>query len=168
MLSLKKHYALSLSQFFKNLYRGFRKESLLYRLSILNVCLNHEDKVILNVLVKGIKSQIIKYTPDEIVFNDHLLTEFSPCDVRAITYLSFGKHINLTLESPLIIKSQNFEKGRTVFLFLNKFTKGEFRRNAIESYQDYSLLNQLSKRDMINVVSTAVQEQSFHDFNSMR
>jgi hypothetical protein len=168
MFALKRYYPLHLTQIFKNLYRGFKKESMLFRLSILDVSLNYEDKVILNVSVKGIKNQIIKYTPEEIVFNDHLLMEFSPCDVRSITYLSFAKHINFSTELPLIIKSQNFKKGKTVFIFFNKFTKEQFERNAIEAYQDYNLLNQLNKRDMINVVSTAVQEQSFNDFSNMR
>lgn len=168
MFTLKRYYPVNLTKIFKNLYRGFKKESMLFRLSISNVSLNQDEKVILNVAVKGIKNQIIKYTPEEIVFNDHLLMEFSPCDVRSITYLSFAKHIGFSTEFPLIIKCQNFKKGKTVFVFLNKFTKEQFERNALEAYQDYSLLNQLNKRDMINVISTAVQEQSFNDFNNMR
>lgn len=168
MFALKRYYPLNLTQIFKNFYQGFKKERALFRLSILDVSLNYEDKVILNVSVKGIKNQIIKYSPEEIVFNDQLLMEFSPCDVRSITYLSFAKHINFSIELPLIIKSQNFKKGKTIFVFFNKFTNEQFERNAIEAYQDYSLLNQLNKRDMINVISTAVQEQSFNDFNNMR
>ncbi|WP_028388745.1 hypothetical protein [Legionella fairfieldensis] len=145
----------------------FKKERMLFRLALLDVRLNQDNNIELDILVSGIKNQIIQYNPEEIVFNDHLLTEFSPCDVRAITYLSFQKYIKLINESSLLIQGQYMREGKTVFVFFNWFTKEKFEKGAIEAYQDYDLLNDISKKDMINVVSTAIQEQSLQDFNNM-
>lgn len=145
----------------------FKKERMLFGLSILAVRLNKKYNIELDVLVSGIKNQIIQYSPEEIVFNDELLTEFSPFDIRAITYLSFQKHIKLATEPTLLIKSQHVRKGKTIFVFFNRCSNEEFEKGAIAAYQDYEILNEISKKDMLNVVSTAVQEQSFQDFSNM-
>tara|TARA_R110000868_G_scaffold65823_1_gene196491 strand:+ start:5024 stop:5530 length:507 start_codon:yes stop_codon:yes gene_type:complete len=142
------------------------KKHRMFRLALLDVYLKN-DGIELDVLVNGIKSQIIQYTPDEIIFNDSLLVEFSPCDVRAITYLSFHKYINEAYESPILIQSQQIKQGKTIFLFWNRFTTEKFQMGAIEAYQNYDLLNKINKMDMINIISTAVQEQSMQDFNNM-
>lgn len=159
-------FSLKLAQILRMVCVGFKKDRM-FRLSLLNVRLNQNNIIELDILVSGIKNQIIQYSPEKIVFNDHLLTEFSPCDVRAITYLSFQKYIRLSNESSLIIQNQYIRKGRTVYVFFNRITKEKFERGAIEAYQDYDLLNEINKRDMINIVSTAVQEQSLQDFNNM-
>ncbi len=142
------------------------KKHRMFRLALLDVYLK-DNGIKVDILINGIKNQIIQYTPEDIVFNDSLLMEFSPCDVRAITYLSFYKCINPIHQSPILIQRQQIKNGKTVFSFLNRFTLDSFEMGSIEAYQDYELLNQVNKTDMINIVSTAVQEQSMQDFNNM-
>jgi len=151
----------------KRLIADFKKERMGFRLSLLNVCLNEFSDIELDVLVSGIKNQIVKYSPEDIVFNDHLLSEFSSCDVRAITYLSFQRYIKFDTNSPILIQNQLIQQGRTIFRFLNSVSGETFTVKAIEAYQDYSFLNIISRKDMINVVSTAVQEQLLQDFKNM-
>lgn len=151
----------------KRLFYEFKKERLRFRLFLLDISLNEFSKIELHVLVRGIKNQIIKYSAEDIVYNDNLLSEFSPYDVRAITYLSFQRFIKFDDESLILISGQSVRQGKTVFKFFNSITKEEFTLNAKEAYQDYNLLNKISRKDMINVVSTAVQEQSLHDFKNI-
>lgn len=164
---VKEHLFSKVEKMLKLWVMKFKKERMPFRLNLLNVRLNDKKDIELDILVCGIKNQIIRYSPDEIVSNDDLLTEFSPVDVRAITYLSFQKYMKLTNESTLLIKGQYLKKGKTIFIFCNLFTNQKFERNAIEAYQDYELLNQISKKDMLNIVSTAVQEQALQDFSNM-
>lgn len=142
------------------------KKHRMFRLTLLDVYLK-DNGIKIDILINGIKNQIIQYTPEDIVFNDSLLMEFSPCDVRAITYLSFYKCINVAHEYSILIQRQQIKNGKTFFLFLDRFTSDNFEMGAIEAYQDYELLNKVNKMDMINIVSTAVQEQSMQDFNNM-
>lgn len=149
----------------KHIYKKYKLEKGGYKYSLIDVKAE-TNKIVLDVLVLGIKKQILKFDPEEIVDDDELLSEFSPCDVRAITYLSFQKYINRELYS-LVIEKQFINNGLTVFRIKNRNTNESFDLEAKKLYQDYDLLINLSKKDMIVVVSTAVQEQTFFDIKSM-
>lgn len=164
---LKKYSVFKFANNIKNGFLKFSKERMSYRLTILSVNLSLDNKIVIDTLVSGVKNQIIQYTPEEIILNDLLLKEFSPCDVRAITYLSFRKYLNFDKNPSVLIKGQLIHSGKTIFVFLNTITMDVFEKNAIDAYQDYELLNAVNKTDMINIISTAVQEQTIKEFNTM-
>ena len=146
----------------------FKKNRMRFKMALLDVeTSDTNDHIKLSILISGIKNQIVSFTPEEIVFNDNLLMEFSPCDVRSITYLSFQSHIHFSREEPIIILKQKIINGKTFYTFLNKITKKEFSKSASEAYQDYLLLNEISRKDMLNIISTAVQEQAIQDMKNM-
>ncbi len=64
-------------------------------------------------------------------FNDELLSEFSSCDIRAITYLSFYKYIENEIKSSIIVTRQYLERGKTTFLFFDKISNEYFEKDAI-------------------------------------
>ena len=117
-------------------------------------------------MIHGIKNQTLTYLPNEILYDDELLSEFSACDVRAISYLSFREYIH-TEKFSLIIQGQRVKKGFTLFL-VKDATNGESKYiEAKVLYQNHNDLSRLSQKDMINVISTAVQEQALMDFRNM-
>ncbi|WP_058534255.1 hypothetical protein [Legionella saoudiensis] len=136
-----------------------------YRYSLLDV-VSRNNKIELHVIISGIKKQILKLTPEEILYDDELLPEFSPYDVRAITYLSFQKYLKQE-HYCLIIEKQSLNQGETIFSIKNTHTNTSFTISARKLYQDYDSLVNLSKKDMVTVISTAVQEQTFLDIEKM-
>ncbi|CEK09260.1 hypothetical protein [Legionella hackeliae] len=136
-----------------------------YRYSLINVT-TQNNAIELHVIVLGIKKHILKLRPEEVIYDDGLLSEFSPCDVRAITYLSFQKYVKQELYS-LKIEQQHINNGETLFGLKDVNTDRVFNIDAKNLYQNYDLLIKLSRKDMINVISTAVQEQTILDIKNM-
>lgn len=133
---------------FKSVIEKYKLEKSKRRCSLINVLTDIDGIVQLEVLVLGIKNQILIYQPDSIVFDDDLLSEFSPSDIRAITYLSFQKYINFEVSS-LIIEGQYINSGKTVFKIRDAETKELRLIGARDLYENYELLNRLNKKDMI-------------------
>lgn len=150
---------------FKDVLKKYKLEKGKYRYSLIDVTSNNKE-IELHVIVVGIKKQILKIKPEEVVCDDALLSEFSPCDVRAITYLTFQKYIK-TEHCSLIIEKQFIEKGETVFSIKNINTSELLIMSAQTLYKNYDLLINLSRKDMITVISSAVQEQTFLDIKNM-
>lgn len=152
-------------QKFKDVFRKYKLEKSGYRYSLIDVT-SQNNEIELHVILLGIKKQILRLKPEEIVYDDELLSEFSPCDVRAITYLSFQKYIKQEHYS-LVIDKQYINKGETIFTVKDLNTNELFNIDAKKLYQDYDLLINLSKKDMITVISSAVQEQTVLDIKNM-
>lgn len=130
-----------------------------YRYTLINVSSGSENAVTLFVLVTGIKKHILKFKPEDIVSDDELLSEFSPCDVRAITYLSFQKYIRHEKVS-LRVDGQLINNGLTSFNIFDFETNENLLIDAKSLYQNYDYLTRLDRKDMLSVISTAVQEQT--------
>ncbi len=150
------------------LYR-YKIERAKYRYCIIDVVskLNSENTILLHVLVQGIKKEVLFFQPEEIVYDDELLSGFSPFDIRAIMFLSFQKYITKEPHSLLYIEKQSIDNDKTIFFIKHFEDTKSYSISAKNLYQNYELLIKLSKKDMINVISTAVQEQTFFDVKSM-
>lgn len=147
--------------------KKFKDNYLGYRFYLVNVEQDKDSQIFISVLVQGIRKDILKYRPDEIVFNDEFISGFSSCDARAITYLSFYRYIDKDIGIYRIVQ-QFFDDGKTVVLLRKSNDKNnEIMVSAQELYRNYDLLVQLNKQDMINIISTAVQEQTIIDMASL-
>ncbi len=124
-------------------------------------------KIILVIIIQGIKKEIQQFSPEDIVKDDIFLSGFSSCDARTITYLSFYRYI-VKDSFEVFIERQLLNNGETYFHLKNVIKDESIPPiSAKVLYQDYDLLMKLSKNDMINAISTAVQEQTIFDLNSM-
>ncbi len=150
---------------FKDVFRKYKLEKSGYRYSLVNVT-SRNNEIELHVILVGIKKQFLKLRPEEIINDDELLSEFSPCDVRAITYLSFQKYIKQEHYS-LVIEKQYLNKGETIFTVKDINTNELFKIYAKKLYQNYDLLIKFCKKDIVTVISSAVQEQTFLDIKNM-
>lgn len=81
-------------------------------------------------------------------------------------YLSFQKYINQEHYS-LVIEKQNLNKGETIFTVKDINTNELFKIYAKKLYQNYDLLIKFCKKDIVTVISSAVQEQTFLDIKNM-
>lgn len=149
----------------KKFIKKYKLEKGTHRYSLINVT-SKNDNIELHIIVLGIKKHIVTFKPEDVVYDDELLSEFSPCDVRTITYLSFQKYIQREQYS-LMIERQSIINGKTVFIIKDLNTKESLTISAKKLYEDYASLIKLSKKDMVNVVSTAVQEQTFLDLQKI-
>jgi hypothetical protein len=151
---------------FLSVTKKYKQQRARYRYSLVDVTWHNQNElIVLSVAIRGIKNHIVKFIPDKILYDDDLLSEFSPCDVRAITYLSFRKH--LKYENTLKISSQSIRNGETIFELISLIDNKCIRISANKLYQSHELLSCLKQADMINVISTAVQEQTIKDFRIM-
>lgn len=150
-----------------NIYNDFIKEQRNYRCRIIGIETDQATKeVVLLVIICGIKNQIVSYFPKELVLNDTMLSEFSPFDVRAITFFSLLTNIDLPFVK-FSITGQEFVNGKTIFIIKELNMTGENRRSAQELYCDATLLDQFSRDDLINIISTAIQEQTIEDLQKI-
>lgn len=134
-----------------------------YRCRIIGMQSNKDiGDTILQVMISGIKNQIVEFSPKKLVMNDDMLSEFSSSDVRAITFLAL-KEVNNNRYCHSIT-GQDFENGKTFFIVKNIHDNTEFRKSAHELYANNELLNQFNNSDIKNIISTAIQEQAIEDF----
>jgi hypothetical protein len=119
------------------------------------------------VKMSSVKSQIsVSYYPEELVSNDSLLCEFSQTDVRAITFYAINnvpKTLKNNNEPCYKIIGQEFMDDRTIFIIKELSLDGEIRRSAHELYSDTELLKKFKYDDLVNIIQTAVQEQTIND-----
>ncbi|CAM4434883.1 MAG: hypothetical protein LEGION0403_FIIPPAGN_02217 [Legionella sp.] len=65
---------------FKDVFRKYKLEKSGSRYSLVNVT-SRNNEIELHVILVGIKKQFLKLRPEDIINDDELLSEFSPCDV---------------------------------------------------------------------------------------
>ena len=128
---------------------------------------NRSQEIVLSVMISGVKNQIISYFPKELVLDDALLGEFSPIDIRAITFCAI---MQARYESEFTTKKtiigQFSVDGKSLFIIKNN-DNSESRKTAEELYYNMDLLGDFSKTDLINIVSTAMQEQTIEDLEKI-
>ena len=142
---------------------NFTKKSRNYRCKIVGIETCYEpQEIVLLVMIRGVKSQHIKYSPRELIVDNNMLLEFSSFDVRAITFYALKQERNLFFARYSIV-GQDFLNGKTIFILNQLKDNIEMRKTAQELYSDMKLLDQFSRDDLVNIVSTAIQEQSMDD-----
>lgn len=151
-----------------NEYEEYKKEVSLNRCKIVGIEIDKQTgKYQFLVKINSIKSQIsVSYYPEELVTNDLLLREFSQIDVRAITFYAFNhyhKVDNLKSQNRYKIVGQEFLNDKTLFIFKEVNVDWEQRIFADELYADTDLLKQFHFDDLMNIISTAIQEQTMED-----
>ena len=136
-----------------------------YRCKIVGLSIENKSKeMVLSVMISGIKNQIIPYFPKDLVLDDEMLAEFSPVDIRAITFCAIMQARNESeFLSKRSISGQIFVNGKSVFIIKERNNQSEIRKTAEELYYNMDLLIDFSKTDLINIVSTAIQEQTIED-----
>lgn len=161
-MSRNKSVFSTLRDYIANTYKEYSKESKNYRCKIINIE-TKDNKVIFSVMMKGMKSAIVKFLPEDLVLNDQVLKEFSPLDTRAITFFSLQKdYVHQSRNS--YICGQEFQNGKTIFIIKKRGEEGEFRKSANELYANSSLLEEFDRGDLKNIIITAIQEQAQEDF----
>jgi len=147
--------------------KNYQAQRFGYRYSLAGInWRDNEETYEVSVIIHGIKKQIVHFFPESIIYDNALLSEFSPSDVRAITYLTFRKYLNREKDS-LVITNQSIRKGETVFVIRDLLTSKTESMKAKQLYQDHERLSRMSRADMSNVISTAVQEQIIKDLDNM-
>ena len=134
-------------------YCKFVKEYKNYHCKIIGMKSDKETKeIILWVMIGGIKSQIIPYLPKDLVIDDLMLGEFSPFDVRAITFYSLMQvKYNSQYLPNYSIFGQDFSSGKTVYIIRRRNCDSEYRKSAQELYCNMDLLGQFSQEELINI-----------------
>lgn len=149
----------------RNFYE-FRKYRAGYKYYLSDVKFLENNNIKLIVVIQGIKKQICSFFPEEVLNDDILLSEFSSIDVRTIIYLSRYKYLAKNI-CKVVIEKQCIKNGETFFIVKDLQSLRLQKISAKNLYQNYELLTKLSKKDMINAISTAIQEQTVLDLKAM-
>ena len=150
-----------------NLFSSYVKEARNYRCKIIRIETDKKtSEVVLLVKICGIKSQVVSFSPKELVTNNDMIGEFSPFDARAITFFSLRESFNSSSVSYSIM-GQDFINERTIFIIKESNQCGESRKSAQELYRNAALLDQFNRDDLINIISTAIQEQTIEDLQKI-
>lgn len=148
-------------------YIKFTRESKNFRCKLVGCHIDPKtQKSELDVLINGIKNQIIRFDPEELVTNDEMIQEFSQHDVRAITFYAFHKknHNPQTSSTPIYkVYGQEFINNKTIFIIRQVDGDHEYRKSSHELYSDSSLLKKFKFEDLIIILTTAIQEQTIED-----
>lgn len=91
------------------------------------------------------KSTIFKIKPEEILADDKMTDQFSPRDVRTLTYLGY-----LDLNSPkyrILAKKLSEKDNRMLFALHKKGEKNLHIKTASEISQDKEILTQIDQQD---------------------
>ena len=144
-------------------FRAFANKPKRYRCRIVGI-----DKGKILVMIDGIKAQLVSYSPEKLVTQDKMLNEFSPFDVRAITFYALENETKrLKNYSRYFIVGQEINEGKTVFIIDEMHKKGEQRKTAQVLYREESLLRDFNPDDLKVIISTAVQEQTINDIQTI-
>ncbi|TAK72560.1 MAG: hypothetical protein EPO11_09895 [Gammaproteobacteria bacterium] len=157
-----------LSRWLKS-YTELLNRSQIHRCKVVGIERNQDGKNILLVAINTIKSPLpIEYLPEELVVQNEMLREFSQEDVRAITFCAIknAEKLSNQTKEKIFIKKQEFHDNQTVYVLQSADTSWEIRKTARELYSDSLLLSCFDLKDIINIVSTAVQEQLINDFGN--
>lgn len=102
---------------------------------------NDEYTVVIKIIQKNVT---FKVKPEEILANDELVDQFSPRDIRALTYLGY-----LGINSPKykVLAKQFSESNRVTFVIRKKGEKGLLNKTATELSSQISLLNEMKSID---------------------
>ena len=150
-------------------YNSLVKKHKNYRCKIVDMVSDGEtEEITLWVMISGVKNQIVPYFPNELVIDDLMLGEFSPFDARAITfYAIMQKRYKNQYIPTYLITGQVFLNGKTIFIIKELKSDGEIRKYAYELYCDMAFLGQFGLADLVNIVSTAIQEQTMDDLQKI-
>lgn len=102
---------------------------------------NDEYTVVIKIIQKNVT---FKVKPEEILANDELVDQFSPRDIRALTYLGY-----LGINSPKykVLAKQFSESNRVTFVIRKKGEKGLLNKTAAELSSQISVLNEMKSID---------------------
>lgn len=141
-----------------------------YRCKIVGIESDAQTKdIVLWILIRGIKNQTIAYSPKELVTDDLMIGEFSPFDARAITFYALMQEKYKNRYKPTyVIVAQTFSGGKSIFIINEVEKHGEIRKTAHELFCDRGLLGKFNQADLINIVSTAIQEQTIEDLEKIK
>lgn len=155
-------YLVNPLNYLKNIFRSFKAiniESVSYRpsLRIIEVEKNSYNNFIVKVQLIH-KCTVLKMKPEEILADDDLTEQFSPTDIRTLTYLGY-----LCVNSPkytILAKRLSNNTDQMLFAIQKKGMKKPIIKTAPEISSDEDILTQLNQRDAHMIGFTTATEQS--------
>lgn len=111
-------------------------------------------------LVNSSKTFFMK--PEEILADDELVTQFSPLDVRTLTYLGY-----LGINGPKykVLAQRIAEQGDLVFVIKQKGNNDVILKTSKEIINDINLLKNMSSMDISSVAYSELQINNHREIN---
>jgi hypothetical protein len=147
-----------LSRFFKKFRQYIKQDSNTYtpRLRIVEIFQDHHKDYFVVVQTIG-KSITFKMKPEKILANDRLTNQFSPVDIRSLTYLGY-----LGINSPQykVLAERFSEDGNELFAVVKKGEIQPMVKTASEVLGDKAILSSLDKEDIARISFFAATESN--------
>lgn len=147
---------MKLTQFYKKFCDYLKGDSLTYtpRLRVAEIFQDQHQDYFVVVQTIG-KSITFKMRPEKILANDKLTNQFSPVDIRSLTYLGY-----LGINSPQykLLAERFSEDGNALFAVVKKGEKEPVVKTASEVLADKQILGSLDKEDVSRISFFAASE----------
>lgn len=102
------------------------------------------------------KNVIFQIKPEEILSNDKLVNQFSPCDIRTLTYLGY-----LSLNNPsykILAQRLSETNDKVLFALKKRGDQNIIIKSADEIFKEKDILNNLGSEDSQVIGYTAANE----------
>ena len=147
----------------KKLYQNYKKLSQAHHDSttftptyrVVNISKNNKSEYLIKIQVIN-KNMTLTMKPEEILINDQLVNQFSPIDIRTLTYLGY-----LDMNSPkyTLLAKRLCENDKLIFALQEKGNDKIITTTAEELTNQSKFINRMSPKDA-NLVGFAVAAES--------
>lgn len=149
--------ALSFIRNFKNANSGYKPS-----LRVIKIEKESTDNYTVKIQLIN-KSSISTMKPEEILADDNLTNQFSPLDVRTLTYLGY-----LGINSPqykILAKQLSDKNDQTLFALHKKGENKKIIKTANEISSEDDILTQLNPKDAHMIgLTTAMEQQIMENY----
>ena len=115
--------------------QAYQKRSFTPSYRVVEINQTETDDYIVTIQIIN-KSIVFETKPDEILAHDHLVNQFSPCDVRTLTYLGY-----LSMNNPqyrILAQRLSENNDKVLFALRKKGEKTVIIKTADETMSMYS------------------------------
>lgn len=149
-----------ISKFSKLIAKLYRAESYTPAYRLAEISQTETDEYVVMVQIIN-KNAVFQTKPEEILANDSLVDQFSPRDVRALTYLGY-----LMINSPkykILAQRLSEEHDKVLFALRKKGEKKVIIKTADQIMQESDILHNLKAQDAQTIGYTVATENILHE-----
>ncbi len=122
---------------------------------VLNIIQDEDGDYIAHVQIIN-KNQTLRLPPEEILENDDLVNQFSPCDVRTLTYLGY---LGINAPKYKILAKRLKGKNNVIFAIKKKGDNNIILKSASEILKESDFISNMQPDDAQEIGYTVAMER---------
>jgi len=146
------------SSFIQKIQTSCEKESYKPKFRVIEIFEKSDEH---HVVIKAINKNITYSTkPEEILANDHLVNQFSPIDIRTLTYLGY---LGMNTPKFKILAKKLSQSDQAIFLLKKKGENKIITKTANQIINEEGIISSISAEDAKSVGYTIASEDFINE-----